>query len=152
MDNIDVKIIKMLQKNARVTASEIANKISLSVPAVSDRLKKLESSGIIQQYTAIINPRLLKKTLTAVMFISLETPEFTDEFVDFIRRQNEILSCHYLAGDFDYLLNIVTEDTFSLEALLNKIKSVPGVQKTRTIVALSTIKDKYSITPEEDDK
>ena len=148
MDNIDIKIIKLLQKNARISASEISGEINLSVPAVSERLKKLESSGIIQQYTAIINPGHMGKDLTAIMFVSLERPRFTDNFVEFIQVQEEILECHYLAGDFDYALKIITESTYTLEALLNKIKSVQGVQKTRTIVVLSTVKNKHSITPE----
>lgn len=151
MDSIDIKIIGLLQKNARITASEIGGRINLSVPAVSERLKKLESSGIIEQYTAIINHRQLNKHLTAIMFISLERPKFTDRFVEFVSGEGEILECHYLAGDFDYSLKILTESTETLEALLNRIKSVQGVQKTRTIVVLSTIKNNYSITLGETD-
>ncbi|MCX7708282.1 MAG: Lrp/AsnC family transcriptional regulator [Clostridia bacterium] len=149
MDNIDVKILKLLQKNARITASDISNEINLSVPAVSDRLKKLEASGIIQQHTTIINPRKMNKDLTAMMFISLERPKFTDKFLEFVNQENDILECHYIAGDFDYVLKIVTENTFSLEQLLNRIKSVPGVQKTRTIVVLSSVKNNFSVSPEE---
>jgi len=148
MDNIDVKILKLLQKNARISASEISGEINLSISAVSDRLKKLESSGIIQQYTAIISPRQLKKDLTAIMFISLERPKFTDKFLESVNRENDILECHYLAGDFDYALKIITENTFTLEQLLNRIKSVQGVQKTRTVVVLSTVKNSYSVSPE----
>lgn len=147
MDSNDIKILKLLQKNARITASEIGCEINLSVPAVSERLKKLESSGIIKQYTAIIEPGHLKKELSAFMFISLERPRFNEKFTEFVNGEEEILECHYLAGDFDYVLKIVTESTFTLEKLLNRIKSVQGVQKTRTIVVLSTTKNEYSVTP-----
>ena len=147
MDSVDARILKLLQKNARITASDIGAEINLSVPAVSERLKKLESSGIISQYTAIINPAHLKKDLTAIMFISLERPKFTDRFVEFVKDEEEILECHYLAGDFDYSLKIITENTGTLEALLNRIKSIQGVQKTRTIVVLSTVKNNYSVSP-----
>jgi len=148
MDNLDIKILKLLQKNARITVSDIGSEINLSVPAVSERLKKLETSGIILQHTSIINPAYLKKDLTALMFISLERPRFTDRFVEFVKVEEEILECHYLAGDFDYMLKIMTENTGTLEALLNRIKSVQGVQKTRTIVVLSTVKNNYSVSPE----
>lgn len=148
MDSNDIKILKLLQNNSRITASEIGEEIKLSIPAVSERLKKLETSGIIQQYTTIINPRLLKKDLTAFMFISLERPNYTEKFVDFVKGEPEILECHYLAGDFDYLLKILTENTYTLESLLNKIKNVPGIRKTKTIITLSTVKNNYSITPE----
>lgn len=146
MDNIDKRILTLLQKNSRITASEIGGEINLSVSAVSERLKKLESSGIIQQYTTILNPRKLGKDLTAIMFISLERPRFTDRFVEFIGHEEDILECHYLAGDYDYSLKIMTENTFTLENLLNRIKSVQGIQKTRTIVVLSTVKNNYSVS------
>ena len=150
MDKIDYRIICLLQQNARTSASEISNAINLSVPAVSDRLKKLEASGIIQQYTAIVNPRQLGKNLTAIMFVSLERPRYTDKFVEFVQGQDEILECHYLAGDYDYALKIITESTYTLEQLLNRIKGVQGVQKTKTTVALSTVKQKFSVVPEEE--
>ena len=149
MDNIDIKIIRLLQENARVTASEIAGVINLSVPAVSERLKKLEASGVIKQYTAIIDPAYFNKTLMAIVFVTLERPRFSDIFAEFIKKQNDILECHYLAGDSDYALKVVTENTATLQELLNRIKSVQGVQKTRTIVILSTAKNNYSVVPEE---
>ena len=148
MDNLDARILKLLQKNARITASEIGNEINLSVPAVSERLKKLESSGIISQYTTILHPAHLKKDLAVLMFISLERPKFTDRFIEFVNNEEEILECHYLAGDFDYSLKIMTQNTDTLETLLNRIKSLQGVQKTRTIVVLSTVKNKYSVSPD----
>lgn len=149
MDNIDSKILNLLQENSRISISEISSQINLSISAVSERLKKLETSGIIAQYTAIINPRKLKKDLAAVMFINLERPKYADGFLEFIKSENEILECHYLAGEYDYMLKIITQGTFTLEALLNRIKSIHGVQETRTIVILSTIKNKYSVTSDE---
>lgn len=149
MDNIDLKIIKLLQDNARITASEISGVINLSVPAVSERLKKLEASGVIKQYTAIIDPTHFNKTLMAIVFVTLERPRFSDIFAEFIKNQNDILECHYLAGDSDYALKVVTENTATLQELLNRIKSVQGVQKTRTVVILSTAKNNYSVVPEE---
>jgi Lrp/AsnC family leucine-responsive transcriptional regulator len=147
MDQIDVKIIRLLQENARKTASDIAATINLSVPAVSERLKKLESSGVIKQYTAIIDPQHFNKTLMAIVFITLERPRFSDKFAEFVKKQDDILECHYLAGDADYALKVVTENTATLQELLDRIKSVQGVQKTRTTVILSTAKNNYSVIP-----
>ncbi len=149
MDNIDIKIIKLLQQNSRVTASEIGSKINLSVPAVGDRLKKLDASGIIEKYTIILNAKKMNKHLMIIMFVSLESPKFTDPFINIVQLDDEIVECHYLAGDFDYDLKIITESTGSLERLLNKIKNIPGVQKTKTNVSLSTIKNVHSIIPSE---
>lgn len=150
MDNIDIKILKLLQKNARITVSDISREINLSVPAISERLRKLETSGIIQQYTAILNPKPLRKDLTAIMFITLERPRYTEKFVEYVKSEDEILECHTLAGDFDYALKIITESTYTLECLLNRVKSVQGVQKTRTIVVLSTVKNNFSAGPGEE--
>jgi len=149
MDNLDIKILKLLQQNSRVTASEISNRINLSVPAVGDRLKKLDASGIIEKYTVILNAKKMNKHLMIIMFISLESPKFTDPFINIVQLDDEIVECHYIAGDYDYALKIITESTASLERLLNKIKNIPGVQKTKTNVSLSTIKNNYSIIPNE---
>ncbi|MDR3553083.1 MAG: Lrp/AsnC family transcriptional regulator [Clostridia bacterium] len=149
MDSIDTHIIRLLQQNARQSVSEISSKVGLSVPAVSERIKKVEASGAIEQYTAIIAPAALGKGLTALMFVSLERPQFTEKFLSFVNLQEDILECHYIAGDFDYLLKIVTEGTATLEKLLTRIKSVPGIQKTRTMVVLCTVKNKHSVSPAE---
>ena len=149
MDNIDIKILKILQQNSRITASEISSRINLSIPAVSDRLKKLDASGIIEKYTLILSSKKLNKHLMVIMFVSLESPKYTDTFVKIILEDNEIVECHYLAGDYDYALKIITESTESLERILNRIKSIAGVQKTKTTVSLSTIKNNYSVMPNE---
>jgi len=149
MDNLDIKILKLLQQNSRITASEISSKINLSVPAVGDRLKKLDASGIIEKYTVILNAKKMNKNLMIIMFVSLECPKYTDPFINIIQLDDEIVECHYLAGDFDYALKIITESTESLERILNKIKNIPGVQKTKTNVSLSTIKNIHSIIPSE---
>ena len=145
MDDIDENILRLLQLNARTPVSEISLKVGLSVPAVSGRIRKLESSGVIKQYTAILNPSMLKKELTALMFVDLDRPQFSDRLVKFVALEDEILECQYITGDFDYVLKIVTENSQSLERLLTRIKSNPGIKKTRTIVVLCTVKNQYSI-------
>lgn len=148
MDDIDVKILKLLQKNARSTISDLSSAVGMSMPAVSERLKKLELSGIIRQYCAILNPQLLNKQLMALMFVSLEHPHFNDSFAEFVKQENEVHECYYIAGDYDYFLKIITASTLSLEQLLNKIKTLPGIQKTKTTVVLSTVAERPSVTPD----
>lgn len=147
MDSIDIKILRILQHNARVTVSDISSNINLSISAVRDRLKKLETTGIIEQYTTIINPNYLDRNLTAIMFIAIERPTYTDEFIDFVNNTDEILDCLYIAGEYDYSLKIVTKDTFTLEKLLNNIKSIEGIKKTKTNVVLSAVKNMHSVIP-----
>lgn len=148
MDDIDKKILRNLQKNARMTISDLSSEVSLSMPAISERLKKLEASGVIKQYTVILSPDMLNKHLMALMFIRLENPVHGDTFANFVKEENEIKECFYITGDFDYSLKIVTQSTKTLEALLTKIKKQPGIVKTKTIVVLSTVTDNPSIIPE----
>lgn len=147
MDDIDKKILKNLQKNARMTISDLSSEISLSMPAISERLKKLEASGVIKQYTVILDPAMLNKHLMALMFVRFENPSHSDNFANFIKNETEIKECFYITGDFDYSLKIVTENTHTLELLLTRIKNQPGIVKTQTIVILSAITDNPSILP-----
>lgn len=147
MDLMDKSILLLLEENARMTVSEISNRINLSVSAVSERLKKLEHTGIIEQYTTIINPKYMNKNLKAIMQLALDDQGFAGKFEAFVRDEDEILECLYIAGEFDYLLKIVTEDTESLREILHRIKGMDGVGKTKTTVSLSTLKNRHSILP-----
>jgi Lrp/AsnC family leucine-responsive transcriptional regulator len=148
MDDIDKKIVKLLSANARATLSELAGEIALSLPAISERLKKLEASGVIRQYTTILDPAKLNKHLMALMFLRFDNPKHGDRFAELSKAEPEIKECYYITGDFDYSLKILTENTGTLEKLLTRIKNAPGVVKTQTIVILSTITDSPSVQPD----
>lgn len=145
MDDIDKQILKNLQQNARMTISDLSSEISLSMPAISERLKKLEASGVIKQYTVILDPSMLNKHLMALMLIRFDKPSNGDSFSTFVKNEPEIKECFYITGDYDYSLKIITENTRTLELLLTRIKNQQGIVKTQTIVILSTITDNPSI-------
>ena len=145
MDATDKRILKRLQENARVTVSVLSQEISLSMPAISERLKKLENTGVIQQYTAILNPALVDKHLMAFIYISFDNPSNGDRFREFIASEMDVKECFYITGDYDYALKIITKSTKTLEKLLTRIKNQHGIVKTETIVVLSTITDRPSI-------
>ena len=158
MDEIDVKILKCLRTNARENASVISEKVNMSVSAVIERIRKLEASGLeaaqrtrtlIQRHTTILNSAKAGKDVNAFFEVSLEHPKYIDRFQAVVRENKEILECHYITGDFDFMLRVVTDNTPSLERLLNTVKSLPGVQNTRTILILSTVKDEHSVDPDE---
>ena len=144
MDIVDEKILRLLQENSRISASDISKIVYLSVSAVSDRLRKLESSGVIKQYTTILNPVVLEKELSAYMLISLKSPQESKSFLDFVAKEKDILGCFYLAGEFDYMIKIITKNTETLALLLNEVKSVSGIIKTNTMVVLDNEKDQHS--------
>ena len=147
LDTIDVKILEVLQDNARVSISELSKQVNLSLSAVSERLKKLENSNIIEQYTTVLNPAAMEKELSAIMMISMEDPSDTDEFRRLVQDLDEILECHYITGTYDYVLKITTKNMATLEQLMNKIKSIKSIKHTETNVIFSTIKNKHSVVP-----
>lgn len=147
MDIIDVKILEVLQSNSRVSISELSKKVNLSLSAVSERLKKLEGSNVIEKYTVILNSQALDKELSVIMNISLENPHQTSEFLNFVRSEDEILECHYVTGEYDYVLKITTRNTATLENLMNRIKGISGIKRTQTNVVLSSLKHLYSVSP-----
>lgn len=146
MDVIDVKIINALINNSRCNASEISENVGLSVSAVIERIKKLEIAGIIKKYTVILDNAILGKDVSALIMVSLDNPKYNEGFIRAMVENEYVSECHYLAGDFDYQLKISTYNTKRLERLLNDIKSIPGVSKTKTMVILSTLKNEYSNT------
>lgn len=146
MDITDAKILELLQENARISISEISKKVNMSLSAVSERLKKLESSGLIEKYTAIINPQYLGQELMVIMNLCLEEEQKLN-FRNFVQEEREILECHYITGEYDINLKIVTKNTTTLERLINKVKSFPGVGRSQTNVVLSSFKNKCSIGP-----
>lgn len=151
MDKIDLKIIDCLRENARESASVIGAKVNMSVSAVIERIKKLESCGVIKKYTVILDAKKMGKDITAFISVSMEHPKHNETFTNFVKSHNRIIECHYITGDFDFLLKIVAESTGELETLLNAIKCVGGVSITKTLVVLSTVKEYYSVNPELDE-
>jgi Lrp/AsnC family leucine-responsive transcriptional regulator len=145
LDEIDLKILKMLQENGRVKRNEIAQATGLSVPSVSERMKKLEDAGIIKGYTAILDSKKLGKDITAFVFVSIDSSKNYPLFIERVMDVDEILECHSITGEGSHLLKVKTENTSTLEKLLARIQSWPGVTGTRTNIVLSTIKETTKI-------
>ena len=148
MDLIDIKILEVLQGSARASISELSKKVNLSLSAVSERLKKLENSKIISKYTVILEPKLMGKDLSVIISIGLESTSDTQSFLDFVQSEPEILECHYITGEYDYMLKVTTTNTHTLEMIMNRIKSFNGIKRTQTNVILSTTKLHHSVSPE----
>ena len=148
MDILDYKILSLLKTNAREKASAISREIHLSVSSVIERIHKLETSGIIQSYTIITDEAAIGNDLTALMEISLEHPRFTENFVQYIKSNPNIVSCYYLTGEFDYMLKICCHSSKDLEEIHREIKQQEGIRMTRTHYVLRTEKNIYTSLPE----
>ena len=147
VDAIDVKILEVLQENARVSISELSRKINLSLSAASDRLKKLEAAGVIRQYTAVLDPAAMDRELNAYMMINVDNSGSIADLIKLIESSGEILEAYFVAGDCDYILKIATRDTKTLAELVNKVKAVKSVKRTETTILLNNYKQLYSIPP-----
>lgn len=145
MDEIDYAILNELKNNGRASASEISRKVNLSIPAVAERIKKLEQAEVIQQYTIKINRDKIEKRLLAFIFINIDKTEDIDNFRRVIVQHNCVLECHHVAGTYDYLLKVITEDTQGLENFLSKtLKKIKGVSSSNTIITLITLKEEIN--------
>lgn len=140
MGELDKKILQCLRENARMSASAIGQRVNLSVSAVIERIKKLETTGIIRQYTTLLDPACTGRDICAYISVSLEHPKHNEAFSESVRQNSHIDECHYVTGDFDFLIKVAADSTRSLESVLGEIKSIKGVSLTRTLVVLSTVK------------
>jgi Lrp/AsnC family leucine-responsive transcriptional regulator len=145
IDETDLKILEILQKEGRTKRNVLAEKVGLSLPAVSERLKKLEESGIITGYFARLNHHMLGKDITAFIVATVDSSRHFLSFLEHASNTPEVLECHAITGDGTHIIKVRTENTAGLEKLLSKIQSWQGVAKTTTSVVLSTSKETTQI-------
>lgn len=144
LDEIDLKIINSLKKNSRASTSEISRKINLSIPAVSERIRKIEQSNV-KKYTIQINREKTKYKLLAFIFINTDLSKSMKEFKKTILEYDTVLECHHISGEYDYLIKVLAEDTSNLEEFISvTLKEIGGIQKANTTIVLSTIKEEFN--------
>ncbi len=141
LDDIDLKILTILQKQGRTKRNDLAESVGLSLPSASERLRKLEESGFITGYHAVLDAAKCGKQITAFIFVTVDSSRHYAAFLENARGQDDILECHAITGEGTHLLKVRTTDTHSLEKLLAKIQSWAGVTSTRTNLVLSTAKE-----------
>jgi len=145
MDHYDNKIMQLLAGNARITGADIARKLNLSLPAITDRLRKLDRSGYIDKYTIQMNRQRLDLSLLSFNQVWIDHSK-AGHVMESIVALNEVLECHHIAGDYDLLLKVLVKDTAALEELLvKKIKGIKSVTRTSTTIILSTYKEEINV-------
>lgn len=146
VDNLDSKVLHHLMSHARMTWADLAAQLGLSAPATADRVRKLEERGIIQGYLTQVNPDSLGYDLTAFIAITLERPSDREAFLTQVQALPAIQECHHVTGEDDYLLKVRCQGTAGLEHLIAEgLKQIPGILKTRTTIALSTVKETIAL-------
>lgn len=145
LDETDARLLETLQGAGRTKRTDLAGSVGLSVPSVSERLKKLEEQGVITGYHATVNAKLLGRDITAFIFVTIDSSKHYPQFRDHAMAHDDILECHAITGDGSYLLKVRTTNTASLEKLLARIQAWSGVLSTRTNLVLSTAKETLRI-------
>jgi len=145
IDKIDHKILEILQNTGRDSASHIASEIGMSVPAVSERIHKLEQNGIISGYEAIVDPKKVGLDVAAIITLVSESSTYFDDIVNLANDTQEVVQCFTTTGSGSHVLIINTENSESLESLLRGIQSWPGVLRTETQLILSSYKAGHHI-------
>lgn len=144
-DDIDLHILSLLQGNCKLPLAKIGDKVGLSAPSVIERIKKLEDNGVITGYHAILDARRLGKDVTAFIGVSISHPRLINDFERDIAQLEDVLECHHVTGQHTLLLKVKTTNTSSLEELISKIRSLEGVERTETMVVLSTHTERTQI-------
>jgi Lrp/AsnC family leucine-responsive transcriptional regulator len=148
IDEIDAKILELLQGSGRMQRSDVADEVGLSISAVSERMRKLEERGVIEGYRAVVDAKRLRLDITAFIRVSVDGSEHYHDFVHEVKGMDHVLELHSITGAGSHLLKVRTADTTALERFLSDIQALPGVSKTTTSIVLSTFKETRAVPTE----
>lgn len=144
LDRIDKKILRAVQEDGRLSNLQLAEKISLSPTATAERLKRLTRDGYILGYHAQLSAEKLGRGMLVFVEVKLDrtTPDVFDTFADAVRRADQVMECHMVAGGFDYLVKARVQGMEMYRAFLSDvILSLPGVRETHTYAVMEEIKN-----------
>lgn len=146
LDEIDLRILNALHENARLTIKELAQKVNLSASPVFERVRRLEKTGIIKKYIAVLDTEKLKQGLMVFCNIKLKQHDKNvgNEFVTEIRNISEIVECYNISGDYDFLLKVNVKDMKHYQDFVfNKLGSVKSIGSTHSAFVMAEIKNTY---------
>jgi Lrp/AsnC family leucine-responsive transcriptional regulator len=148
LDRIDRRMLRELQGNGRLPVVDLAEKVSLSATACQRRLRRLEESGVIARYAAVLDPAALGRSLQAFVRVSIErqSKEVAEAFEAAVRLRPEVRACYVMTGDLDFLLHVAVADLqafaeFSMKVLI----ALPGVKDVRSNLVLRALKQDEAI-------
>jgi Lrp/AsnC family leucine-responsive transcriptional regulator len=140
-DDLDIKMLNILQHKARTKRNQLSEAIGLTIPSVSERLNKLEENGIIEGYYTRLNRKAFGFDIMAYILVMMDSSKHYKSLITHVDKKPEILECHSVLGEGSHLLKAVVKNTEALEKLLSEIQAWPGVSSTKTTFVLSTLKE-----------
>ena len=141
LDDLDIKILNILQQKGRTKRNELAEVAGLSIPSISDRLHKLEERGVIEGYYTKLNKKAFGYDIMVYILVMMESSKHFKGLITRVEKIPSIIECHSVLGEGSHLLKAIVRNSESLEKLLGDIQSWPGVMSTKTTFVLSTIKE-----------
>jgi len=144
LDKTDLQILKILQDNSKITNLDLSKNIGLSPAPTLERVKKLEQSGIVQSYHALVDPQSIGLNVKTFVLVSLawQKENALNNFMDKIKAIKEITECYIITGEADFLIKIICKDIPTYEQLLFKtLSQIEEIERLKTLMTLSTVKD-----------
>ena len=143
LDEIDKKLLEYLQEDCKQTNKALANKLSLSVTAVYERIKKLEKEGVISGYVALLKKEKVQKAFVTFCHVKLvqHTHDFVMEFEKEVKKLPEVLEAYHISGDYDYLLKVMVSNMEAFrEFMVNKLTSINHIGSTHSMFVINEVK------------
>lgn len=140
LDVIDLELLKILANNADISAVEISKRVCLSVPAINKRIAKLKRDGYIKGVYAELDGKKIDKGLICFVFVLLKESKYISDLLEYIKQESDVLECHAVSGEYDFILKICAKDIDEFEDKLLRLKSSQGISKSFTVMSLRTYK------------
>ncbi len=155
LDGLDYQILNILQEDGRITNAKLASRVGLSAPPMSERVRKLERSGLIKGYRAIVDHGALGQNFSAYVAISVDVKRLNkvEQLEQNLRDLPEVVECYHIAGEIDFLLKVQVESQERYKQfVVEGLSRIEGLNKIHTWVVLSTVKESVAIpvVPEEE--
>jgi Lrp/AsnC family transcriptional regulator, leucine-responsive regulatory protein len=148
LDKKDFELLKLLQSDAKITVRDLAERIHLSATPTHERIKYLEEMGVIKQYAALLNHKLLGKTITVICNVSLKEHDkkTAQAFINAVKGFKEVIECYNVSGEYDFMLKIVTDSMESFhQFFVNKLSEIKGIGQTKSVFVMDVIKQTHEV-------
>jgi DNA-binding Lrp family transcriptional regulator len=148
LDETDLSILRVLQQNARITIKELAENVNLSATPVHERVRRLERTGVIQQYVALLDAGKVGKSLMVICYVSLQThnKDAGSKFIQAILGMDEVLECLTISGQFDFMMKVVSENMDAYYNFhVNKLSALENVANVQSAFVMGVIKQSYRL-------
>ena len=149
LDELDMKLLGLLQADSKKTTKEYANKLGLSVTAVYERIKRLEKNGVIDKYVALVNRKSVNRAFTVLCHVKLiqHIKEFVLQFERQVHKLEEVTECYHISGDYDYILKINVSDMEAYrDFMVTKLTAIAHIGSTQSSFVINEVKNTTALS------